>query len=335
MLSNNRILRLALLLTPMLALAIAGLVLAFGPGTGHRAQADAPHAGLDFSLAIDTNMDGTNDCGTGAPSAVGDGAPDTVAADVTNTTCNVANAGDQIQVNVYLMSAGGIAYAGQTSQVLFTGITSDGPSVPAAAWQGCVFAASASQTGLENVGCAIGLPPAAPVTNLGLMTKWTFHCAASGEIHLGHGPGETGLTDFDLVEYREAGPDSLNVSCGGGPAPTDTPAGPTNTPPPPTNTPVATTPAPTNTPGQATNTPTRTNTPVPTNTPTPGGVRLGDVNGDGHVTSTDGLWILWKEAHIVDRLPMPANGDVNHDGTTNAVDALFILWIEGGRIPAP
>ena len=57
-----------------------------------------------------------------------------------------------------------------------------------------------------------------------------------------------------------------------------------------------------------------------------------DVNGDGSITSEDGLWILWQEANIVDRVPLPENADCNNDGQVNSIDALFILWHEGGRI---
>ena len=68
--------------------------------------------------------------------------------------------------------------------------------------------------GFENVGCAIGLPPAVALTNLGLMSRFSFTCSADGTLALGHSFGETSLTRVWLIEHREAGPDSLNVDSG-------------------------------------------------------------------------------------------------------------------------
>ncbi len=323
MLSNNRILRLVLFAAPVLALTAAALVLAFGPGSGGRAQAGSA---LNFALAVDFNGDGTNDCGTGAPSAVGDGAPDPVSVDVSNTNC-AAVPGATLQVNVYLMNAGGLAYSAAAAQIYFTGgVASSGPGD--AVWAGCVFEVSAPVIpGLVNTGCAIGLPPAAtPQTNLGLLNRFSFTCTAGGTLRLGHALGETGLTDDALQEHVEVGgTDELTV-CGGG-EPTDTPV-PTNTPGP---TAVPTTPGPTATTGP-TNTPTNTVPPTATRTPTPTREsQLGDVNGDGVVDAEDALWILWDEAGIED-VPLPEKADVNEDGEINSIDALFILWRVGGQI---
>jgi hypothetical protein len=150
-------------------------------------------------------------------------------------------------------------------------------------------------------------------------------------LSLGHDLGETSLTDSALAEHREAaadGPDLLTVNCGGEPVPT---VPPTATPTP-TSTPVPTTPpaaSPTNTPRPATPTPTR-----PPATPTPP-IRRCDVNGDGRITSTDALWVLWDVADIVRQVPNPQNADCDGNGRVDVVDALFILWIEGGDLPAP
>jgi len=124
-------------------LAIVALSLVLGPKDN--AEAHSSHPGLNFAIGVDVNGDGTNDCGTGVPHAVGDGAPDSVSPTVTNTTC-VAGQGLKLLVNVYLMSNGGIAYEGQASHVLYTGLTTKGRGD--AVWAGCVFASPIGEAGL-------------------------------------------------------------------------------------------------------------------------------------------------------------------------------------------
>jgi len=345
MVSKNKGLRLILFGGPILALAAAALFLTFGPGSGERAEADSPHAGLNFALGIDYNGDGTNDCGTGAPSAVGVGAPEAVPVAVSNTTC-AAGAGAALQVNVYLMNAGGAEYGGTAAHVFYTGVAPVAAGTGTSHWTCHLFDVMASNTDpgagplFENAGSAHGFaPPTCAVgqTSLGLLHRFAFTCVAGGTIRLGHGVAETALTGEDLIEHREGGVDDLTVSCGGGPVDTPVPTtGPTDTPPPgetPTNTPSGppNTPMPTNTTGP-TNTPrpaTATNTPRPA-TATPD-IEMGDVNGDGMIDVEDALWILWEEAGIAD-VPLPENADVNDDGEIDSIDALFVLWMVGGEI---
>jgi hypothetical protein len=173
--------------------------------------ADTPHAGLSFALGLNVDGDGDNDCGTGVPMSVGNGAPDPVSVQVSNTTCEVRENGT-FRANVYLMNNGGISYAGAAQHVLFAGVTSQGTGD--AVWDGCVFEASASGPGFENVGCSTGLPPAGPVQHVGLMATFTLRCAADGSISLGHGPGETELYKNDKEQpHRENGPDMLTINC--------------------------------------------------------------------------------------------------------------------------
>jgi hypothetical protein len=176
---------------------------------------------VDFALGVDTNGDGQNDCGTGVPSAVGDGAPDAVPVDLIKTTCS-ADLGSSLDVRVYLMDNGGVAYAGAGVYVTYVGVTSGGPGQ--SVWSGCVLKAAASATGVEDVGCAIGLYPSYPQTNLGVMAVFHFTCAASGTIRLGNEPGETTLTDNSLLEHRDAGVDQLAINCGAGGATPTAPA---------------------------------------------------------------------------------------------------------------
>lgn len=71
---------------------------------------------------------------------------------------------------------------------------------------------------------------------------------------------------------------------------------------------------------------------------TPAGI-LGDVNGDGLVTSTDGNIILSFDAGItlppaIQEIVNHGFGDVNQDGTTNATDALIVLTYDA-QLPVP
>ncbi len=346
MLLKNKGLRLVLFAAPILALAVAALVLTFGPGSGDEAQADTPHPGLNFAIGIDYNGDTTNDCGTGAPSAVGSGAPEAVAADVSNTTC-AAGAGAAMQVNVYLMNAGGVEYGGTAAHVFYTNVAPVAAGTGTSHWTCHLFDVTASNSDpgagplFENAGSAHGFAPAncaVGQTSLGLIHRFAFTCAASGTIRLAHGQAETALTDEALGEHREGGLDDLTVNCGGGPppvtdtpaAPTDTPVGPTSTPSGPTNTPTATSTA------GPTNTPTNTLPPTATFTPRPPTATQAapdcDVNGDGILDTEDALWILWDEAGIVDEVPLPENADCNENGVIDSIDALFVLWTVGGEI---
>lgn len=71
---------------------------------------------------------------------------------------------------------------------------------------------------------------------------------------------------------------------------------------------------------------------------TPAGL-LGDVNGDGLVTSTDGNIILSADAGItlpaaIQEIVNNGFGDVNQDGATNATDALIVLTYDA-QLPVP
>jgi hypothetical protein len=214
-----------------LALALAAAVFAVLRSDERGASAHSSHPGLDFAIAIDTDQDGLNDCGTGAPSTVGDGAPDLVTADVTNTSCSDQNS-SEITVNVYLMNNGGVAYGTSASHVYYDGLT---PVMPGSSvWTCHLFDATASGPDFENAGSAIGISPPCNIaqTNVGLMNRFTFECTADGSLHLGHSLGETELTDGALASHREVGPDALDIDCDGPPptaTPTNTPSTPTPT----------------------------------------------------------------------------------------------------------
>lgn len=196
----------------LLAISALALLAAVGiAASGSRVvSADAPHPGLNFAIGVNVDGDADNDCGTGVPTAVGNGAPDPVSAQVSNTTCEVGE-GRVFRANVYLMANGSTPAAGLSAHVTYAGVTTDerGDSV----WDGCSFEASATGPGYENVGCVVGLPPAVPVTALGLIATFRFMCTADGSLTLSHEDGHTALTDVTLGEHREAGTDTLTIDC--------------------------------------------------------------------------------------------------------------------------
>lgn len=342
--------RVSLVLLAGMAAVLLGVTAWLANDGGEGARADAPHAGLDFAIGVDFNDDGTNDCGNGVPAAVGNGAPDDVASEVTNTVCSVPELGTAFQVNIYLLNSGDLVYGAAASQLYFSGgITSGGRGTTD--WNCATFDVTANGSNFENAGSAIGIAPPCNVgqTNLGLMNTFPLVCSGSGTVRIGHDLAETFLTDEGLQEHREAGPDELEVTCGPV-TPTSTPtecvgcatSTPTNTPTI-TNTPLpptaTRTPTITNTP-LATATPTITRTPTitPTFTPSPTATRrrpvspLGDVNGDGFITSLDAQWVLWMDSDLVATVPVPEAADMDGNGFVDPVDALYILWIDAGVI---
>ena len=196
----------AALLTVLASVTLAAL-LAGAAATG-RVSADSPHAGLSFAVGINADGDGDNDCGTGVPMAVGNGAPDAVSVQVSNTTCEIRE-GASFRANVYLMAHGGITASGITAQVVYAGVASSGRGD--SVWEGCTFEPTASDATFENTGCAIGLPPAVPVQLVGLIATFSFTCADDGSLALSH--DETELFGDTLERHREAGPDELTIDC--------------------------------------------------------------------------------------------------------------------------
>jgi hypothetical protein len=167
----------------------------------------------EFAIGIDVNGDGTNDCGSGVPLAVGDGAPDPVAVKVTNTDCHAVRGG-ALGVNVYLMDNDRVLYEAQASSIAYTGIVSKDRGD--AVWDGCVFEAAAPVVpGFENVGCTTGVSPALPMSHVGLMSRFSFTCAEDGTITLDHGAQQTALWDERTTAFGEHnGSDVLTVDCG-------------------------------------------------------------------------------------------------------------------------
>lgn len=188
-----------------------------------------------------------------------------------------------------------------------------------------------------NHGCLTGLLPPQPIsTFVGSFLEISLTCSAGSsttEVELlpnGDPVAGTSGAAFSLgAEPITAKTSNLMVTCGGAPGPT-VPAEPSATPSGPTDTP-----GPTNTPAPATDTPV-----PPTATPIPEFV-CGDVNRDGVVSELDALWILWKDAGLIDSiLPLKDNnddgltdliGDINGDRLVNSIDALLIHQLVAGN----
>lgn len=170
-----------------------------------------PRPRPQFSMAIDTNGTGGDDCGT-APSQ--------------STTC-VLPPGSTFQLKFYLDSLGdAAAFGGYDIYVEFADVT---PLhlVDQTAWPECVYAASVVEAGYLAMGCAIGqLMPGSSYT--GLVATATFYCGSIGTFDMvhGYGKGSTALheTFFSPLSEGELATESLTVQCTGVPAtPTQTP----------------------------------------------------------------------------------------------------------------
>jgi hypothetical protein len=166
----------------------------------------------EFAIGLDANGDGTNDCGTGVPQAVGNGAPDPVPVQVSDTTCEIRQ-GIKFLVNAYLLETGGAHYSGLDIVLNFQGVSSAGRGDML--WQGCAIEVVAYEMSFEATGCTIDVAPASPVDHVGLMAVFSFACTNSGSIALGHEFGETTLVAENGASLREwQTVDELMVTCG-------------------------------------------------------------------------------------------------------------------------
>ena len=155
---------------------------------------------------------------------------------------------------------------------------------------------------MEHVRIDCGMPPETPETQTPTMT---------------HTPGGT-ITPAIATQTNTPAP--------GLPSTATSTLTPTPDLEPPTTTLTPATPANTSTPEPPTNTLTK----QPTDTPGPG--VLGDVSCDGRTDPTDSLFILQKEAALLNPYPCPDGGDVNMDGVTTLVDAALILQYAAGLL---
>jgi len=287
---KNRLTTLATLGLPPVMLGVLILVItAWGPGSAKQAAADIPHAGLDFSIGVDTNGDTTPDCNTtGGP-----------------TTCTVASAGGVFTLQVFLNALGGIAgYLGFDIRVNTAGVTVDqsngAPIVSAQSWPQCTFQAVAPfNTAYVMFGCASFNVMS---TYTGVIGTVELTCTQTGTLTLAHGGSNTRLIENPTAHAEGQGTtEALDINCASTPTATLT----------------------------GTQTPTRTPTPTATPRPRNGDANKdgrtnaidaalvlqysagllpsinpsSDVNGDGTTNAIDAAVILQYAAGLVSHLP--------------------------------
>jgi alpha-tubulin suppressor-like RCC1 family protein len=164
----------------------------------------APQSGLDFSLGIDVNGNGTDDCRT-KPSSP--------------TKCTVPEGGT-FALKVYLNSLpiGVPGYTGFDVVVQYAGVSAK--NHVSVVWPDCSFPVAFYGASFFAFGCNIfaGLFTSAYTGPIGTND---FNCTAPGTITLLHGSGNTGLL-LDASTYRYEGQgtsESLVINCGGAPPP--------------------------------------------------------------------------------------------------------------------
>jgi hypothetical protein len=182
------------------------------------AYAEIPNPGLNYSIeAVD--QDG---CDTTAGDAV----------------CYIEPGSDfVVEVTLDALPDDVASYEGFDIWISYTGLTSADDADAQAHWPDCGFPAANFDAGLVAAGCSIGIDPGTPSTYDGLMLSNTFTCDASGTISLVAGDGKTDLLET-VSEHHAEGEgtmETLNITCGDEPTPTNT-AAPVPTALPPTGT---------------------------------------------------------------------------------------------------
>ena len=242
---------LPLLLIPLGVLAL--LLFTWSPGgPDHQAEANSPHAGLNFGIGIDTNGDTVDNCRTFGTTPM-------------PTKCTLALSAS-FDLKFYLVGPlpGDIAnYDGYNAIFNYSGVVPK-QTQDLTTWPQCQF--PASNYGLSGV-AAVACAASGTSTYTGLMGTIDFNCPSTntvGTIVMVHGVSNTSLHSVTDHAEGEGTTETLSINCGNPPTLTSTPTN-TRTP---TPTPTHTrTPTVTRTPTQ-TGTPTHTAT--PTNTPSAG-----------------------------------------------------------------
>ncbi len=164
-----------------------------------------PRGGIDFSIGIDSNSDGHDDCSTsGGPSK-----------------CSISS-GSTFRLKVYLNSlpANLPGYQDVDIHVTYTGVGSKN-TVSNLSWPDCALPAQALQPGSLLWGCAEGFAPLS--TYVGLVGTADFNCLSGGTVTMVHGPADTSVTyasDYPPDVYAEptGSTETLTINC-----PTPTP----------------------------------------------------------------------------------------------------------------
>ena len=185
----------------LVVIGLTALAVAVALGQPGPASAHTPHAGLDFSFAVDTNGDTVAECGT----------------DVGQAAKCTASLGSIMQVRVYLNSLGVPAYRGFDIQVDYTGVTSKGNPSSEYYHPNCATPVQAHDRGWIAWGCAEFAPPAPDPAYLGLIGTVDFTCTASGTLTLLHGGNVLGtaIATSDSASHAEGDNigETLTINC--------------------------------------------------------------------------------------------------------------------------
>lgn len=157
-----------------------------------------PHGGIDFSIGIDSNSDGHDDCSTS----------------VGPSKCSISS-GSTFRLKVYLngLPVDLPGYAGVDIRVTYAGVGSKN-SVSNVSWPDCSYPADSLLPGLLQWGCSEGFH-AALSTYVGLVGTANFNCLSGGAVTLVGGINHTGVSDLHGIQYAEASGsnETLTINC--------------------------------------------------------------------------------------------------------------------------
>lgn len=157
-----------------------------------------PRTGLDFSIAIDANGDGIDDCTT---------------REEHRSECRLTpGSAFTVRVDVNALPADMPTYVGFDARLTYAGVESTHKSI--ALWPDCGYPASFHEHGRALFGCAA--PINGSSTFVGPLGESHFTCAGNGSVTLVHGNDKTALVDDGFINRAEAsrGSEVLTVTCG-------------------------------------------------------------------------------------------------------------------------
>jgi hypothetical protein len=162
---------------------------------------DEPTEDVAFSISVDADGNGIDDCTTGTSGPA---------------TCSLPRgAMFVVQLSLDVLPGPGY-YRGVEAVLAFDGVASKAdPSN--AAWPDCVFQATfVGPSSWLAFGCVVGVEPAPSSQHLGVIGTATFHCTESGSVSLLHGSGNTNVVPEPWDNHVEAldGQETLTINCG-------------------------------------------------------------------------------------------------------------------------
>jgi hypothetical protein len=190
----------------LLGLGLGLTLAAWSIGSATTVNAQTPNPGLNYSIeAVDQD-----NCDTTEGDAV----------------CYIEPGSDfELTVTLDPLPDDIEGYDGFEIYLSYTGLTSSDDADASAHWPDCGFPATNFDPGLVAAACSVGIDPGTPSTYTGIMLSNTFTCSESGTISLEHGAGKTILLETLEEQHNEGNAmETLNITCGDEPTPTNTPA---------------------------------------------------------------------------------------------------------------